>query len=111
MRANDLDATFKALASPIRRAILDLVLAEPGSNVGDICRQFELSRIAVLRHVNVLEEAGLLVSEREWRERRLYFNAVPIQMIYDRWTSKYSALWARDLAHLKFEVENKEELE
>jgi DNA-binding transcriptional ArsR family regulator len=108
MRLESLDRAFKALAHPTRRRILDLVHADPGCNVNDLCTHFEVSRTAVIGHVNVLEEAELLISEREWRDRRLYFNVVPIQVIYDRWTSKYSALWAEDLARLKYAVESEE---
>ncbi len=99
------DGVFKALASPVRRKILDLVHAHSGCNVNDLCGHFGISRIAVLRHVNLLEEADLLVSEKRWRERLLFFNPMPIQQIYDRWTSEYSALWARDLTRLKYAVE------
>lgn len=100
-----MDAVFRALAHTGRRKVLDLVSANPGCNVGDVCAHFEMSRIGVLKHINVLEEANLLISEREGRARRLYFNVVPIQTIYDRWTSEYSELWAGRLTRLKYEVE------
>ncbi|MCH9649777.1 MAG: helix-turn-helix domain-containing protein [Deltaproteobacteria bacterium] len=109
MKMDSLDLVFKALAHPIRRRILDLVADQDGCNVNQVCSHFEVSRISVLRHINVLEEAGLLTSEKRWRDRLLYFNAVPIQLIYDRWTSKYSALWARDLARIKYAIESEEE--
>lgn len=108
MRPDSLDPVFKALANPVRRRILDLVHVDAGCNVNDVCGHFAVTRTAVLGHLNVLEEAGLLLSEREWRERKLYFNAMPIQAIYDRWTSKYSALWAEGLAQLKYAVETEE---
>ena len=104
-----MDAVFAALAHPGRRKVLDLVRSSPGINVGDVCRHFSISRIGVLKHINLLEAADLLISEREGRERRLYFNVVPIQMIYDRWTSDYSGLWAARLTHLKYEVESRSE--
>lgn len=106
---NDMDAVFHALAHPDRRKILDLVKAEPGCNAGWVAEHFETSRVAVLKHLNVLEDADLLVSEREGRERRLYFNVVPIQVIYDRWTSEYSSLWAGRLTRLKYAVETRDE--
>ena len=105
MKMESQDLVFKALAHPIRRKILDLVHAEDGCNVNEVCSHFEVSRIAVLRHINVLEKAQLLTSGKRWRERLLYFNAMPIQLIYDRWTSQYSALWAQDLARIKYAVE------
>ena len=108
---DSMDAVFKALASRARRQILDIVKNAPGSNVGDVCAHFEMSRIAVMKHLAVLEEADLIVSEKEGRERKLYFNVVPIQLIYDRWTTEYSALWARRLADLKARVEGRFDLD
>jgi predicted transcriptional regulator len=61
-----------------------------------------------MKHLRVLVEAGLLLSEKEGRNRKLYFNCVPIQMIYDRWTTEYSALWASRLTEVKYRVEAKE---
>ena len=96
---------FHALAHPVRRQLLDLVRARPGCNVNDACRPFALSRIAVMKHLRVLEEAGLLVSRKSGRSRELYFNVVPIQQVYERWTDEYSALWARRLLDLKRQIE------
>jgi predicted transcriptional regulator len=104
-----MDRIFAALAHSDRRAILDIVKSNPGCNVRLVSEQFDTSRIAVLKHINVLEKADLLITERAGRERRLYFNAVPIQQIYDRWTTEFSALWARDLTRLKYNVETKRE--
>lgn len=101
-----MDAVFHALASGPRRRILDILREKPGANVNEVCAYFEMSRIGVMKHLGVLEEAELVVSKKEGRTRRLYFNVVPIQLIYDRWTSEYSGLWARRLTSLKFLVEN-----
>ena len=102
---DSMDAVFKALASRARRQILDIVKNAPGSNVGDVCAHFEMSRIAVMKHLAVLEEADLIVSEKEGRERKLYFNVVPIQLIYDRWTMEYSAWWAGRMVDIKYAIE------
>ncbi len=102
---------FSALAHADRRRILDIVKAHPGCNVQEVAAHFATSRIAVLKHINALEKAELLLTEREGRERRLYFNAVPIQVIYDRWTSEYSALWAPGLTRLKYTIEQRNEEE
>lgn len=99
---------FHALGSPVRRQILDILKENPGSNVNDVSDYFEISRIAVMKHLKVLEEAELVISEKEGRDRRLYFNVVPIQSIYDRWTTKYSSLWAGSLTRLKYKVESEE---
>ena len=105
MNVDSMDAVFHALAHAGRRKIIDIVKNSPGSNVNELCRHFDVSRIAVLKHVNLLEDAGLIVSERDGRARRLYFNVVPIQLIYDRWSDEYSGWWAGRLADVKYRVE------
>lgn len=102
-----MSVVFDALGSPVRRRVLDIVKNDPGCTVGEVAAHFDTTRIAVMRHIRLLEEAALLVSQKEGRKRRLYHNAVPIQMIYDRWTSEYSALWASRMADLKYRVEAK----
>jgi len=89
------DAVFRALANPERRRMLDVLKEHPGCNVNELSAWFDVSRIAVMKHLGILAGAGLVVSRKEGRSRRLYFNAVPIQMIHDRWTSEYSAYWAK----------------
>jgi uncharacterized protein YndB with AHSA1/START domain/DNA-binding transcriptional ArsR family regulator len=101
----ELDPVFRALAEPSRRVVLDLLKARPGMAVGDLAAHFDVTRFAVMKHVRVLEEAGLVVSLREGRRKRLYLNAVPIQAIHDRWLSRYSALFARRLTSLKIQLE------
>ncbi len=100
-----MDLVFHALASRPRRKILDVIRASPGCCVGDVCRYFEISRIAVIKHLRVLEQAQLILLQKNGRRRDLYFNAVPIQLIYDRWTTEYSAFWASKATDLKFLVE------
>ena len=105
MLPDDFDAVFAALAHRDRRRILDLVRNNPGCRVDDLGSHFETSRVAVLKHLKVLERADLIVSHKVGRERRLYFNVVPVQIIYDRWASEFSALWASPIAQLKYRVE------
>lgn len=102
-----MDRVFSALAHPARRRMLDLVQANPGMNIAAVAERFRMSGVGVLKHVHVLEEAGLIHAERSGRERRLYFNAVPIQMIYDRWTDRYGAFWAGRMADIKERVESR----
>ena len=85
--------------------MLDIVRNEPGCSVKDVCLHFDVSRIAVMKHLTVLEKAGLLISEKEGRKRSLYFNTVPIQLIHERWSSEYSALWAGKLTTFKYSLE------
>jgi DNA-binding transcriptional ArsR family regulator len=102
-----MDAVFAALASEPRRRVLDVLKKEPGCNVNRVCDFFDdMGRIAVMKHLSVLEEANLVLSERLGRERLLYFNPVPIHMIYDRWTTEFSAYWAGRLARMKYRLEN-----
>ncbi|HVY89322.1 MAG TPA: helix-turn-helix transcriptional regulator [Hyphomonadaceae bacterium] len=96
---------FHALAHESRRKILDLLKLQPGIGVGQLALEFDVSRIAVMNHLAVLETAGLVVSEKEGRTRRLYLNAAPIQMINDRWLDDYSGHWARKLTGIKYAAE------
>ncbi len=104
----DMSAVFNALAHESRRQMLDIAKDEPGIGVGDLARQFDVSRIAVMKHLGILERAGLLISEKVGRSRRLYFNPVPIQMIYERWTTEYSAYWSGQVTRLKYLAEARE---
>jgi len=101
----DMDHVFHALANGSRRRMLDIVRQSPGLGVGELSKEFDVSRIAVMKHLAVLEEAGLVVSEKAGRVRRLYFNAAPIQMIHNRWTDEYSAYWAGQLTRIKYQAE------
>ena len=96
---------FHALAHESRRKIMDLLKARPGVGVGELANEFDVSRIAVMSHLAVLEGAGLVVSEKQGRTRRLYTNVAPIQMIYDRWISDYAAHWAKRLTSIKYAAE------
>ena len=102
-----MDTVFQALAHESRRRILDLVKESPGLSVGAVAAEFDVTRIAVMKHLAMLEDADLLISEKDGRTRRLYFNAVPIQMIYDRWTTEYSAYWAGTMTRIKYLAEAK----
>ena len=102
---DSMDAVFQALAHPTRREMLDRLRAEPGACVGDLCEPFDMSRIGAMKHLRILEEAGLVLSRTAGRQRLLYVNAVPIQMIHDRWISDWSSLWAREITALKYRVE------
>lgn len=85
--------------------MLDIVRAEPGIRVGRLAGKFDVSRIAVMKHLAVLETANLVISEKDGRTRRLYFNVAPIQMIHDRWSNEYSAYWAAQVTQIKNRAE------
>lgn len=101
-----MDEIFKALADPTRRALLDELFREDGQTLGALEARFDITRFGVMKHLRQLEDAGLVVSKREGREKRHFLNAVPIQLIHDRWVSKYAENWTAGLSGLKSELEN-----
>ena len=100
------DLVFSALGNSLRRTMLDLLKQMPGCSLNDLCEHFEMSRIGVMKHLDLLVESGLVVSRKQGRTRQLFFNAAPIQMIYDRWTDEYSSFWVAQAVDLKYEVES-----
>jgi len=102
---SDIDQVFQALAHPTRREIIDFVRENSGCTVSEICQLFDISRIAVSKHIKLLEQARLLIVEKEGRHSFHYFNVMPIQMIYERWTDEYSAFFARKLQQFKQQLE------
>jgi DNA-binding transcriptional ArsR family regulator len=109
MDDRSLDAVFHALASSHRRRIVDVLKASPGANVNQVSTVItDIGRIAVLKHLAVLEGASLVISEKVGRERRLWFNPVPIQLIHERWTTDFSAHWAAQLTRLQYAAEGAE---
>jgi DNA-binding transcriptional ArsR family regulator len=107
MSTRDDENIWKALSDPTRREILDLLKGKPRTT-GDLCGHFgELSRCAVMKHLGVLEDAGLVVVRREGRFRWNHLNPIPIQGIYDRWISRHVQPLAGSLTSLKRHVEGK----
>jgi DNA-binding transcriptional ArsR family regulator len=101
----NLDKVWKALADPTRRQILDLLRSGPIATTQIVNRFPRLSRFGVMKHIEVLREAGLINTRREGRRRVNSINAVPIRRIYERWVSKYEELWATKLIDLKQSLE------
>jgi DNA-binding transcriptional ArsR family regulator len=99
------EAVFRALADPTRRAILDRLFERDGQSLGEIERSFEMSRFGVMKHLRVLEEAGLVTTHRVGRSKLHFLNAVPIRLIHDRWIDKYTEHRVSALADLKNELE------
>ncbi|HSA92549.1 MAG TPA: metalloregulator ArsR/SmtB family transcription factor [Terriglobales bacterium] len=95
---------WKALSDPTRRRLLDLVKLRPRTT-GELAARFRVTRFAVMKHLRVLERAGLIVVRRRGRERWNHLNAVPLQRIYERWISPYEAHWASSLLRLKRSAE------
>lgn len=99
---------FKALSDPNRREILDIIKNSPGITVNEIAEHFDFTRFAVMKHLKILEEAELVVPRKSGKFKKLYINVMPIQTVYDRWISKYSAMWAQSLSSFKYKLEAKE---
>jgi uncharacterized protein YndB with AHSA1/START domain len=99
------DAVFRALADPTRRSLLDELFREDGQTLGALEARFDITRFGVMKHLKVLEEAGLVVTRRRGREKLHFLNPVPIRLVHDRWVSKYAEPWAATLSGLKSSLE------
>ena len=99
------DAVFKALADPTRRRLLDELFREDGQTLHALEARFPMTRFGVMKHLKQLEEAGLVVTRKDGREKRHFLNPVPIRLVHDRWVSKYAEPWAAALSELKQELE------
>ena len=100
-----MDAVFKALADPTRRSLLDALFKEDGQTLSALERRPAMTRFGVMKHLRVLEEAGLVTTRRRGREKLHFLNTVPIRMVHDRWVSKYAERWAAALTDMKRELE------
>ena len=96
---------FKALADPTRRQLLDDLFRENGQTLTALEQRLPMTRCGVMKHLRVLEEAGLVVTRKRGREKLQFLNPVPIRLIYDRWVSKDQEPWAAELAELKTQLE------
>ncbi|MFH3479975.1 ArsR/SmtB family transcription factor [Xanthobacter variabilis] len=96
-----MDDVFAALASPVRRALLDLLMAKDGQTLGELERQTQLTRFGVMKHLKVLEDAHLVLTRKVGREKHHYLNPAPIQLVSDRWISRYAAPHVAGMANLK----------
>jgi DNA-binding transcriptional ArsR family regulator len=102
----DDDRVFKALADPTRRFLLDLLFAREGQTLTELESAVEMTRYGVMKHLKVLEEAGLVVTRRSGREKLHFLNAVPIREVHDRWIDKYTERHVAALIDLKHELES-----
>jgi uncharacterized protein YndB with AHSA1/START domain len=99
------DDVFRALADPTRRSLLDELFREDGQTLNALEQHFEMSRFGVMKHLRLLEEAGLVVTRRQGREKLHFLNPVPIRLIHDRWVSKYAEPWVTALSDVKTRLE------
>ena len=103
----DDDRVFKALADPTRRFLLDRLFARDGRTLTELESELEMTRFGVMKHLRVLEDAGLVTTRRAGREKLHFLNVVPIRLIHDRWIDKYRVGPASALADLKRELEQR----
>jgi len=99
------EPVFKALADPTRRELLDELFRHDGQTLVALAGRFAMTRVAVAKHLRLLEDAGLVTAHRAGREKLHYLNPVPIRQVYDRWVSKYTEGWAAGLVDLKHDLE------
>jgi DNA-binding transcriptional ArsR family regulator len=104
-----MDEVFKALADPTRRELLDRLFEQDGQTLTALEEELPMSRFGVMKHLKVLEGAGLVTTRRRGREKLHFLNPVPIRLIHDRWVGKYAEPWASALSELKQEIENEED--
>src|ERR671927_959617 len=102
-----MDAVFKALADPTRRSLLDELFRQDGQTLGALEERLPMTRFGVMKHLKVLEDAGLVVTRRRGREKLHFLNPVPIRLVHDRWVSKYAEPWAATLSGLKHRLEDR----
>jgi uncharacterized protein YndB with AHSA1/START domain/DNA-binding transcriptional ArsR family regulator len=100
------DAVFRALADPTRRRLLDELFRQDGQTLSALEEHFSMTRFGVMKHLKQLEDAGLVVTRRQGREKLHFLNPVPIRLVHDRWVSKYAEPWAAALSDLKHRLEN-----
>ena len=105
------DGVFRALGDPTRRGLLDALLIQDGQTLSELEGRLSMTRFGVMKHLKILEDAGLVVSKRRGREKLHFLNPIPIQLIHDRWVSKFAAPVAAGLTHLKRDLERKTMME
>jgi len=101
----DMDAVFRALADPTRRGLLDELFEHDGQTLSALGERLPMTRFGVMKHLNVLEEAGLVITRKRGREKLHFLNPVPIRLVHDRWVSKYAEPWTASLSALKTNIE------
>jgi uncharacterized protein YndB with AHSA1/START domain/DNA-binding transcriptional ArsR family regulator len=99
------DAVFRALADPTRRSLLDELFKQDGQTLSALEQRLPMTRFGVMKHLKVLQEAGLVTTKRHGREKLHFLNPVPIRLVHDRWVSKYAEPWAATLTGLKTRIE------
>jgi uncharacterized protein YndB with AHSA1/START domain len=103
------DEVFRALSDPTRRELLDELFRNDGQTLSALEQRFPMTRFGVMKHLRLLEEAGLVVTRRRGREKLHFLNPVPIRLVHDRWVSKYAEPWVAGLSEIKSRLEGQME--
>ena len=106
-----MDMVFKALADPTRRSLLDELFRADGQTLSALEQRLPMTRFGVMKHLRLLEEAGLVTTRRQGREKLHFLNPVPIRLVHDRWVSKYAEPWAAALSGLKRGLEQEDTMD
>src|ERR1700704_5117920 len=106
-----MDEVFKAMADPTRRSLLDELFREDGQTLTALEGRLPMTRFGVMKHLKVLEGAGLVKARRRGREKLHFLNPVPIRLVHGRWVSKYAEPWAAGLSELKKDIEKENTME
>jgi uncharacterized protein YndB with AHSA1/START domain/DNA-binding transcriptional ArsR family regulator len=102
-----MDAVFRALADPTRRSLLDALFIKDGQSLRTLEEGLSMTRFGVMKHLKLLEDAGLVVTKRRGREKLHFLNPIPIRLVHDRWVSKYAERWVAALSEIKHKLEDK----
>jgi uncharacterized protein YndB with AHSA1/START domain/DNA-binding transcriptional ArsR family regulator len=102
-----MDEVFRALADPTRRELLDELFRDDGQTLSALEQRLPMTRFGVMKHLKVLEEAGLVVTRKRGREKLHFLNPVPIRLVHDRWVSKYAEPWTAALSEIKHNLEDR----
>jgi len=104
----DDDLVFKALSDPSRRLLLDRLFEQDGRTLISLEAELpHLTRFGVMKHLKVLEQADLVITDKVGREKLHYLNPVPIRLLHDRWIDKYTERRVSALVNLKHQLEKK----
>jgi uncharacterized protein YndB with AHSA1/START domain len=100
-----MDDVFRALADPTRRSLLDELFRHDGQSLSALEEGLPMTRFGVMKHLKVLEDAGLVKTKKRGREKLHFLNPVPIRLVHDRWVSKYAEPWVAGLSDIKKKLE------
>jgi DNA-binding transcriptional ArsR family regulator len=100
-----MDEVFRALSDPTRRSLLDELFKQDGQTLSALEQRLPMTRFGVMKHLKLLEQAGLVTTQKRGREKLHFLNPVPIRIIHDRWVRKYAEPWAAGLSEMKRDLE------